>query len=71
MSIRLTELQQHALDAESDRPRVIDPRTNAEYVLVPADEFESNREFLDDERQQAAIRLTARRNAMGRMENEL
>ena len=70
MSIELTEPQQRALDAESGIPQVIDPRTNAHYVLVPVDEFESLRKTLDDERQQQALRRVGLRNAIGRMEEE-
>jgi hypothetical protein len=37
--IELTELLQQAVDADR-APRLIDPRTNKEYVLVAADLFE-------------------------------
>ena len=70
MSIELTEPQQLALDAEGGTPRVTDPRTNAQYVLVPAAEFEVVREVLDDERRQQAIRRDSLRNAAGRMGEE-
>jgi hypothetical protein len=36
MAIRLTEQQQQALDSmDAQPPQVIDPRTNAAYVLIP------------------------------------
>jgi len=71
MSILLTEEQQRAIDGVAVRPPVVvDPRTNAEYVLVPAADYESIREMLDDERRQQAIRKVALRNAAGRMEEE-
>lgn len=69
MPIQLTEPQQRKLDSAGTEPtRVVDPRTNAEYVLVPAAEYEAVREVLEDERQQAAIQSVALRNAVGRMD---
>jgi hypothetical protein len=38
--------------------------------LVPAVEYESIREILEEERRQAIIRRIGRRNAMLRMEDE-
>jgi hypothetical protein len=68
MPIQLTEQQQRALDtAGPTPPHVVDPRTNAEYVLVPSAEYESVREILEDERQQRAIRVVALKNAAGRL----
>jgi len=68
MSIALTPEQQNALDSHSDTlPRVRDPRTNTEYVLVPANEYEQVRETLEDERRQRAIRAVGLRNAAGRL----
>jgi hypothetical protein len=67
MSIELTEQQQRALDALGGTvPRVIDPRTNAAYVLVPEADFEAIREFLEEERRQRIIRSVGLRNAAGR-----
>src|SRR5262245_37472387 len=41
MNIELTQEQQRALDAQTEGPaRVIDPRTQVAYVLVPAEEYE-------------------------------
>jgi hypothetical protein len=69
MPVDLTEQQQQALDAVVEAPlRVIDPRTNAAYVLIPAADFETVREALEDERRQRAIRAVALRNAAGRMD---
>jgi hypothetical protein len=68
MTIQLTEQQQRALDStEAAPPQVVDPRTNAAYVLIPADEYETVREILEDERRQRAIHAVALRNAVGRM----
>ena len=51
MDIHLTPQQQQALDTQEDRPpRVIDPRTNTAYILVPEVDYEAIRELLDDER---------------------
>ena len=68
MTIQLTEQQQRALDSsDGTPPEVIDPRTNASYVLISTTEYETVREILEDERRQAAIRATALRNAVGRI----
>jgi hypothetical protein len=68
MDIHLTPQQQQALDTQEDRPpRVIDPRTNTAYILVPEVDYEAIRELLDDERRQQAIHTVALRNAAGRM----
>lgn len=70
MPIRLTEQQQHALDSEDAQPpQVVDPRTNAAYVLIPLTEYETVREIVEDDRQQRAIRAVALRNA-GRRADE-
>jgi hypothetical protein len=68
MDIQLTPQQQQALDTQEDRPpRVIDPRTNTAYILVPEVDYEAIRELLEDERRQQAIHAVALRNAAGRM----
>jgi hypothetical protein len=63
MSIELTETELTAWDAEEVSVSVVDPRTNAGYVLVPISEFETAREISEDDRRQRAIRRTALRNA--------
>ncbi|HEV3256652.1 MAG TPA: hypothetical protein VG013_07235 [Gemmataceae bacterium] len=69
MSIQLTLQQQQALDTQGgELPRLIDPRTNAAYVLVAEADYEAVREILDDERRQRAIRAVALRNAADRLE---
>jgi hypothetical protein len=69
MSIELTLQQQQALDTQKDSPpRVIDPRTNITYILVPEVDYEAIRELLEDERRQQAIHEVALRNAAGRMD---
>ncbi len=68
MTIILTEQQQRDLDAVGAAPaRLVDPRTSAAYVLVPADDYEAVREAIDDERRQRAIRAIGLRNAAGRL----
>jgi hypothetical protein len=68
MPIRLTEQQQHALDAsEAQPPQVVDPRTNASYVLLSLTEYEAVREIVEDEKRQAQIRGVGLRNAARRM----
>ena len=69
MNIELTPQQQQALDTqEEESPRVIDPRTNTVYVLVPEVDYETIRELLEEERRQQAIHKIALRNAAGRMD---
>jgi hypothetical protein len=64
MAIRLTEQQQRALDStDAQPPEVVDPRTNAAYVLIPLTEYEAVREIVEDERRQNAIRAVGLRNA--------
>jgi len=69
MSIELTPQQQQALDTkEESPPRVIDPRTNTTYILLPEVDYESIRELLQEERRQQAIHAVALRNAAGRID---
>jgi len=69
MAISLTKEQQQAIDlAGATPPEVLDPRTSAAYVLIPADEYEVVREVLIEERRQKAIRTAALRNAAGRIQ---
>jgi hypothetical protein len=68
MSIQLTPQQQEVLDAQENGPaRVIDPRTNTTYILVPETAYASVLEILEDERRQQAIHAVALRNAAGRI----
>lgn len=64
MPIRLTGQQQRALDEmHGGPPRLVDPRSNEAYVLLPLAEYEAVREIVEDERRQRAIRAVALRNA--------
>jgi len=68
MTIQLTAQQQKDLDSAGAAPlTVVDPRTNASYVLIPTDEYESIRDLVEDDRRQSAIHRIALRNAVGRM----
>jgi hypothetical protein len=70
MSIELTPQQQQALDSKNESPpRVIDPRTNTTYILVPEVDHQSIRELLEEERRQQAIHAVALRNAAGRIDD--
>jgi hypothetical protein len=69
-TIQSTEQQQQAPDAEQTAlPRVVDPRTNRRYVLVPEGDYEAIREAPEEERRQQAIRGAGLWNAAGRMED--
>src|SRR3954468_7569591 len=72
MAIQLTEEQQRAIDtAGITPPQIVDPRTSAAYVLIPAEDYETVREALGEERRQKAIRKVALRNAAGRITQRL
>lgn len=47
--------------------RVVDPRSKAVYVLVPADDYAAVQELLEEERQRRAIGTVALHNAERRM----
>ncbi len=71
MAVELTPQQQEAVDRSSGDPvAVVDPRTNATYLLVPAERFESPEEIAEDAHFQKAIRETAFMNAIRRAETE-
>jgi hypothetical protein len=70
MSIELTPQQQQDLDTKKESPpRVIDPRNNTTYILVPEVDYESIRELLEEERRQQAIHAVGLRNAAGRIDD--
>jgi len=69
MAIPLTNEQQQPIDSRgATPPEVVDPRTGEAYVLTRADEYETVRGFLVEERRQKAIRAVALRNAAGRIQ---
>ena len=70
MPIELTVSQQQALDSQDQPVDVVDPRTRTRYVLIRAEDFESVREILEEERRQQAIRAVGLRNAVGRMHDD-
>ncbi|MFZ1936302.1 MAG: hypothetical protein WCB27_02195 [Thermoguttaceae bacterium] len=64
-SVPLSPEQQQALDQSAGHLLyVTDPRTSAAYFLIPADQYESVREVLEDKQVQQAVRSTAMRNAV-------
>ena len=72
MSIQLTPQQQQALDIQKDSlesrlPRIIDPRTNTAYCLIPEADYEAIRELLEEEKREQEIHAVTLRNAAGRM----
>jgi hypothetical protein len=68
MTIQFTPQQQSALDAEKGSlPRIVDPRTNVAYVLIPESDFAAVQDILADDKRQQAIHAVALRNAVGRM----
>jgi hypothetical protein len=72
MSIVLSQELQHAIDeSPAHLLQLTDPRTSIAYILMPADQYESVRDVLEDERQQRSIRRTAAHNAPARAEEEL
>ncbi len=57
MSIELTEELRQAVDAQSEEPvRLVDPRTSAAYILLPAEEYARMKALLDEEEEDAAMR---------------
>jgi hypothetical protein len=68
-NIELTPEQQQMLDNQGRSPqRVIDPRTDTAYILVPETDYETMRELLEDERREQAIHVVALRNAAARLD---
>lgn len=68
MKIELTTDQQQQLDSASDRPvGVRDPRTQAEYVLLPTDEYEQMLEVIEDDLEQRALRRSAAKTLAKRL----
>ncbi len=71
MNLQLTPQQQQALDAPGGGlPRIIDPRSNTTYILVPEADYQVVREILEEERCRQAIHQVALRNAAGRMDDD-
>lgn len=70
MDIQLTPQQQQAISAEAlHSTRVIDPRNNTAYVLVPEAEYRLVQDALAEERRREIIHATAVRNAAGRLDD--
>lgn len=72
MVIQLTPQQQQAVDQQgSELLRLVDPRTNGAYILLPEAEYEEVRELLEEERRQRIFHEFAIRNAANRMDERL
>lgn len=67
MTLELTEQQQHALGSEELRVRLVNPKTNTTYLLVPEEDYESIREVLEEQRQHKLIGEIGLHNAAGRI----
>ncbi|MDB5386073.1 MAG: hypothetical protein JWM11_1719 [Planctomycetaceae bacterium] len=66
MTIQLTDEQHRALDADSERPhRIVDPKTQITYLLIPADEY--YRDTLDNQQIRNIIKNYGMRGAIDRM----
>ncbi len=71
MSIALSQEQQHAIDeSPTHLLHLMDPRTSADYVLMPAEQYEGIRNVLEDEQVQRSVRRIAAKNASGRANEE-
>jgi hypothetical protein len=71
MSVALSQEQQQAIDQSPEHLLCLtDPRTSAAYVLMPAAQYESVRDVLEDERLQRTVRQVALRNAAARAGEE-
>jgi hypothetical protein len=72
MNIQLTPQQQQELDTHGgELPRLIDPRTNAIYVLISEPEYEAFRRDSEEKRQQQGIRAVSLRNVASRKEEAI
>ncbi|MBL8797499.1 MAG: hypothetical protein JNM56_26600 [Planctomycetia bacterium] len=63
MSIELTEAQRQAV-RQGEAVRLSAPEVGGEVVLLRAEEYDSIRELLDDEKQQRAFREAGVRSAV-------
>jgi len=69
MVIQLTPQQQQAVDQQgAELLRIVDPRNNGTYLLIPETKYEEVRELLEEERRRSIIQEFALRNAAGRMD---
>jgi len=66
MPIELTESQSDSL-ATAKWTRVVDPKTKADYVLVPIDQTEGLRSALEEIQRELSIRRIGFRSAVSRL----
>ena len=68
MGFELTPDQQKQLDAAGDAPvNVRDPRGQAEYILIPADQYEQMLGVIEDDTEQRALRRAGARALSARL----
>lgn len=53
--IELTDEQQQAIDTQDCPIRIVDPKSQREYVVLRADLYDRIRELLEDEREQKTV----------------
>jgi len=71
MPIDLTKEQQEQLDRETSRPASIrDPRSNAQYVLIPTEQYKQMIDEVENASEQKALRRAAARGLGQRLAGE-
>lgn len=71
MSIQLTEDQIEAINRGTQSPvSLVDPHTNSLWYLIPASEYQTVQDILEDDRQQTAFRAIGLRNAGRRLSED-
>lgn len=69
MIIQLTDEQCQALDTDNERPhRIVDPKTQMTYLLIPAEEY--YREALEDQQIRTILDTFGIQGAIDRMADE-
>jgi hypothetical protein len=67
-TIELPKELQEAVDASGRSPRIVDPRTNTEYLLIPYPDAQAYLDFLDSkDPEQIAFRRAALRTLAKRL----
>ena len=71
MGFELTPDQQKQLDMAGDTPvNVRDPRGQAEYILVPVDQYEQMLEVIEDDTEQRALQRAGARGLSARLSSD-
>jgi hypothetical protein len=72
MSIELTREQVERLKQGGGSPASVhDPRSNAQYVLLPREQYEQLLEVVEDDAEQRALRRAAARGLAARLADDL